>query len=105
MMNPQQPLFASVQPLWSGSVAANSARDWNMYRLLWLIEQAPSYDLVCIAGDLLDMFKFESSAGTAASGQTAPPGMKKNARTPSTCVPEQLPAHVESPKEYMLSSE
>jgi predicted MPP superfamily phosphohydrolase len=24
----------------------------------WLIEQAPSYDLVCIAGDLLDMFKF-----------------------------------------------
>ena len=26
----------------------------------WLIEQAPSYDLVCIAGDFLDMFKFES---------------------------------------------
>ena len=26
----------------------------------WLIEQARSYDLVCIAGDLLDMFKFES---------------------------------------------
>ena len=26
----------------------------------WLIEQVPSYDLVCIAGDLLDMFKFES---------------------------------------------
>jgi predicted MPP superfamily phosphohydrolase len=22
----------------------------------WLIEQAPGYDLVCIAGDLLDMF-------------------------------------------------
>ena len=26
----------------------------------WLIEQAPSYDLVCIAGDLLDMFKSET---------------------------------------------
>jgi hypothetical protein len=26
----------------------------------WLIEQAPSYDLVCIAGDLLDMFKAET---------------------------------------------
>jgi Icc-related predicted phosphoesterase len=23
----------------------------------WLIEQAPRYDLVCIAGDMLDMFK------------------------------------------------
>jgi Icc-related predicted phosphoesterase len=27
----------------------------------WLIEQAPSYDLVCIAGDLLDMFEVEST--------------------------------------------
>lgn len=26
----------------------------------WLIEQAPSYDLVCIAGDLLDLFNFEN---------------------------------------------
>ena len=26
----------------------------------WLIEQAPSYDLVCVAGDLLDMFKSET---------------------------------------------
>jgi predicted MPP superfamily phosphohydrolase len=26
----------------------------------WLIEQAPSYDLVCIAGDLLDMFNAET---------------------------------------------
>jgi Icc-related predicted phosphoesterase len=26
----------------------------------WLIEQAPRYDLVCIAGDLLDMFKSET---------------------------------------------
>jgi DNA repair exonuclease SbcCD nuclease subunit len=25
----------------------------------WLMEQAPSYDLVCIAGDLLDMFNVE----------------------------------------------
>jgi predicted MPP superfamily phosphohydrolase len=26
----------------------------------WLIEQAPSFELVCIAGDLLDMFKSET---------------------------------------------
>jgi hypothetical protein len=26
----------------------------------WLIEQAPGYDLVCFAGDLLDMFRYES---------------------------------------------
>ena len=26
----------------------------------WLIERAPNYDLVCIAGDLLDMFKSET---------------------------------------------
>jgi uncharacterized protein len=25
----------------------------------WLMTQAPSYDLVCIAGDLLDMFNVE----------------------------------------------
>jgi Icc-related predicted phosphoesterase len=31
----------------------------------WLIEQAPSYDLVCIAGDLLDMFNVESTMGQA----------------------------------------
>src|ERR1700688_4690074 len=27
----------------------------------WLIEQAPNYDLVCIAGDLLDMFGVKST--------------------------------------------
>jgi Icc-related predicted phosphoesterase len=27
----------------------------------WLIEQGPRYDLVCIAGDLLDMFEVEST--------------------------------------------
>jgi hypothetical protein len=27
----------------------------------WLIEQAPNYDLVCIAGDLLDMFEAKST--------------------------------------------
>jgi Icc-related predicted phosphoesterase len=26
----------------------------------WLIDQAPDFDLVCIAGDLLDMFKSET---------------------------------------------
>ena len=26
----------------------------------WLIEQAPNFDLVCITGDLLDMFKSET---------------------------------------------
>jgi hypothetical protein len=31
----------------------------------WLMEQASSYDLVCIAGDLLDMFNVESPKGQA----------------------------------------
>jgi Icc-related predicted phosphoesterase len=31
----------------------------------WLLEQAPSYDLVCIAGDLLDIFNVESTIGQA----------------------------------------
>jgi Icc-related predicted phosphoesterase len=26
----------------------------------WLIEQAPDFDLICIAGDLLDMFRSET---------------------------------------------
>jgi predicted MPP superfamily phosphohydrolase len=26
----------------------------------WLIEQAPNFDLVCVTGDLLDMFKSET---------------------------------------------
>jgi Icc-related predicted phosphoesterase len=28
----------------------------------WLIQQAPDFDLVCVAGDLLDMFKASESA-------------------------------------------
>src|ERR1700730_8920496 len=31
----------------------------------WLIEQARDFDFVCIAGDLLDMFKFESRTAQA----------------------------------------
>jgi Icc-related predicted phosphoesterase len=33
---------------------------YRLHWFRWLIEQAPSCDLVCIAGDLLDMFKFET---------------------------------------------
>ena len=33
---------------------------YRIHWFRWLIEQAPSYDLVCIAGDLLDMFKSET---------------------------------------------
>jgi Icc-related predicted phosphoesterase len=32
----------------------------------WLLEQAPNYDLICIAGDLLDMFDNKSPEGTSA---------------------------------------
>jgi len=31
----------------------------------WLIEQAPGYDLICIAGDMLDMFSSEPRMGQA----------------------------------------
>ena len=34
---------------------------YRLHWFRWLIEQAPSYDLVCIAGDLLDMFEVEST--------------------------------------------
>jgi uncharacterized protein len=33
---------------------------FRLHWFRWLIEQAPSYDLVCIAGDLLDMFRSET---------------------------------------------
>jgi Icc-related predicted phosphoesterase len=33
---------------------------YRLHWFRWLIEQAPSYDLVCIAGDLLDMFNPET---------------------------------------------
>jgi DNA repair exonuclease SbcCD nuclease subunit len=33
---------------------------YRIHWFRWLIEQAPRYDLVCIAGDLLDMFKSET---------------------------------------------
>src|SRR5271165_2309188 len=48
----------------------------------WLIEQAPDFDLVCIAGDLLDMFNVESTmgkrvrlAGSSGSWQTLFPSL------------------------------
>jgi hypothetical protein len=33
---------------------------FRLHWFRWLIEQAPEFDLVCIAGDLLDMFKSET---------------------------------------------
>jgi DNA repair exonuclease SbcCD nuclease subunit len=33
---------------------------YRIHWFRWLIEQAPDFDLVCIAGDLLDMFKAET---------------------------------------------
>jgi predicted MPP superfamily phosphohydrolase len=33
---------------------------YRIHWFRWLIEQAPDFDLVCIAGDLLDMFKSET---------------------------------------------
>jgi Icc-related predicted phosphoesterase len=36
----------------------------------WLIEQAPDFDLVCISGDLLDMFKSETRLEQAREVQT-----------------------------------
>jgi Calcineurin-like phosphoesterase len=33
---------------------------FRLHWFRWLIEQAPYFDLVCIAGDLLDMFKSET---------------------------------------------
>jgi Icc-related predicted phosphoesterase len=35
----------------------------------WLIEQAPDFDLVCIAGDLLDMFPFGCHKQTVRNDQ------------------------------------
>jgi Icc-related predicted phosphoesterase len=39
---------------------------FRVYWFGWLIEQAGDFDLVCIAGDLLDMFQIrvKDSAGT-----------------------------------------
>src|ERR1700733_3459368 len=33
---------------------------YRLHWFRWLIEQAPNFDLICIAGDLLDMFKAET---------------------------------------------
>jgi predicted MPP superfamily phosphohydrolase len=33
---------------------------FRLHWFRWLIEQAPDFDLICIAGDLLDMFKSET---------------------------------------------
>jgi predicted MPP superfamily phosphohydrolase len=34
---------------------------FRLHWFRWLIDQAPNFDLVCIAGDLLDMFRSETS--------------------------------------------
>jgi predicted MPP superfamily phosphohydrolase len=36
---------------------------YRLHWFRWLIEQAPDFDLVCIAGDLLDMFASETRLG------------------------------------------
>ena len=33
---------------------------FRIHWVRWLIEQAPNFDLVCIAGELLDIFKSET---------------------------------------------
>jgi Icc-related predicted phosphoesterase len=33
---------------------------YRIHWFRWLIEQAPNFDLICIAGDLLDMFRSET---------------------------------------------
>jgi predicted MPP superfamily phosphohydrolase len=33
---------------------------FRLHWFRWLIDQAPDFDLICIAGDLLDMFKSET---------------------------------------------
>jgi Icc-related predicted phosphoesterase len=33
---------------------------FRLHWFRWLIEQAPDFDLICIAGDLLDMFRSET---------------------------------------------
>jgi predicted MPP superfamily phosphohydrolase len=38
---------------------------YRIHWFRWLIEQAPNYDLICIAGDLLDMFRSETKVEQA----------------------------------------
>jgi predicted MPP superfamily phosphohydrolase len=38
---------------------------YHLHWFRWLIEEAPNFDLVCIAGDLLDMFKSETQTEQA----------------------------------------
>jgi Calcineurin-like phosphoesterase len=38
---------------------------YRLHWFRWLIEEAPNFDLVCIAGDLLDMFKSETQTEQA----------------------------------------
>jgi hypothetical protein len=43
---------------------------YRIHWFRWLIEQAPDFDLVCIAGDLLDMFKSETQIEQARQVRT-----------------------------------
>ena len=43
---------------------------FRLHWFRWLIEQAPTYDLVCISGDLLDMFKSETRTEQARQVRT-----------------------------------
>ena len=43
---------------------------FRIQRFRWLIDQAPGLDLVCIAGDLLDMFKSETGLEQAREVRT-----------------------------------
>jgi Icc-related predicted phosphoesterase len=43
---------------------------FRLHWVRWLIEQAPDFDLICIAGDLLDLFRSETRMEQAREVQT-----------------------------------
>jgi predicted MPP superfamily phosphohydrolase len=52
------PLRNSPKAFWMDKMKLLLIADLHFHidRFRWLIKQAPNYDLVCIVGDLLDMF-------------------------------------------------
>src|ERR1700675_471507 len=98
-MNQARSVESSPQQKFTETMKLLIAADlhFRLHWFRWLIDQAPVFDLVCIAGDLLDIFNSETRAEQARGttrlirelADIVPVGVSQQilTKSPSLCLP------------------